>query len=33
MQVASGSYFAVMAADLQEPPELALEVFSVVSGG
>ena len=30
MQVASGSYFAVMAADLQEPPELALEFFQLL---
>ncbi|MFO1347851.1 MAG: glycosyltransferase family 2 protein [Pseudomonadales bacterium] len=31
MQVASGSYFAVMAADLQEPPELALEFFQLLA--
>lgn len=30
MQVASGSFFAVMAADLQEPPELALEFFRLL---
>ncbi len=30
MQVASGNYFAVMAADLQEPPELALEFFQLL---
>jgi glycosyltransferase involved in cell wall biosynthesis len=30
MQVASGSYFAVMAADLQEPPELALDFFRLL---
>lgn len=27
LQAASGNYFAVMAADLQEPPELAVEFF------
>lgn len=27
LQVATGKYFAVMAADLQEPPELAIEFF------
>ena len=27
LQVASGEFFAVMAADLQEPPELAIEFF------
>lgn len=31
MQVANGDYFAVMAADLQEPPELALEFFRLLS--
>lgn len=30
---ASGSYAAVMAADLQEPPELVLEFFRRLSGG
>jgi len=30
MQVACGNYFAVMAADLQEPPELALEFFQLL---
>ena len=30
MQVANGNYFAVMAADLQEPPELALEFFQLL---
>jgi polyisoprenyl-phosphate glycosyltransferase len=29
----TGPYFAVMAADLQEPPELALEFFRVLEGG
>lgn len=27
LQIASGKYFAIMAADLQEPPELAIEFF------
>lgn len=27
LEIASGEYFAVMAADLQEPPELAIEFF------
>ena len=27
LQIAKGEYFAVMAADLQEPPELVLEFF------
>lgn len=31
MQVACGNYFAVMAADLQEPPELALEFFQLLA--
>jgi polyisoprenyl-phosphate glycosyltransferase len=31
MQVANGDYFAVMAADLQEPPELALEFFRLLA--
>ena len=30
MQAANGNYFAVMAADLQEPPELALEFFRLL---
>ncbi len=30
MQVANGDFFAVMAADLQEPPELALEFFRLL---
>ncbi len=30
MQVANGDSFAVMAADLQEPPELALEFFRII---
>jgi glycosyltransferase involved in cell wall biosynthesis len=30
MQVANGDHFAVMAADLQEPPELALEFFHLL---
>ncbi len=30
MQAANGDYFAVMAADLQEPPELALEFFRLL---
>ncbi|MCC7517144.1 MAG: glycosyltransferase family 2 protein [Pseudomonadales bacterium] len=30
MQVANGDSFAVMAADLQEPPELALEFFRLI---
>lgn len=29
----TGSYFAVMAADLQEPPELALEFFRLLAAG
>ncbi|MDX9744670.1 MAG: glycosyltransferase family 2 protein, partial [Arcobacteraceae bacterium] len=28
LQIATGKYFAVMAADLQEPPELAIEFFN-----
>lgn len=31
MQAANGDYFAVMAADLQEPPELALEFFRLLA--
>lgn len=31
LQAASGEYFAVMAADLQEPPELAIEFFMRLS--
>ncbi len=31
LEVAEGSYFAVMAADLQEPPELILEFFQCLS--
>ncbi len=30
---ASGPYFAVIAADLQEPPELALQFFATLSAG
>jgi glycosyltransferase involved in cell wall biosynthesis len=30
LELATGSYFAVMAADLQEPPELILEFFEVL---
>lgn len=30
LQVAKGKYFAVMAADLQEPPELAVEFFKTL---
>lgn len=30
LQAANGDYFAVMAADLQEPPELALEFFRLL---
>jgi len=33
MQHATGQYFAVMAADLQEPPELALEFFRTLQQG
>ncbi len=33
LQHSTGSYFAVMAADLQEPPELALEFFRVLAAG
>jgi glycosyltransferase involved in cell wall biosynthesis len=33
LQQASGKYFAVMAADLQEPPELALEFFHTLEQG
>lgn len=33
MQAARGSYIAVMAADLQEPPELAIEFFRALAGG
>lgn len=31
LQVATGDYFAVMAADLQEPPELAIEFFRTLA--
>jgi len=31
MGVASGEYLAVMAADLQEPPELVLQMFDVLA--
>lgn len=31
LRVAHGKYFAVMAADLQEPPELAIKFFSALS--
>lgn len=31
LQVATGNYFAVMAADLQEPPELAIEFFRTLA--
>ena len=30
LEIASGKYFAVMAADLQEPPELAIEFFKTL---
>ena len=33
LQHATGPYFAVMAADLQEPPELAIEFFRVLATG
>jgi glycosyltransferase involved in cell wall biosynthesis len=33
LQHATGPYYAVMAADLQEPPELALEFFSLLAAG
>lgn len=33
LQAARGKYFAVMAADLQEPPELILEFFSTLEKG
>ncbi|GAA1805835.1 glycosyltransferase [Planosporangium flavigriseum] len=33
LQHATGRYFAVMAADLQEPPELALEFFHTLEAG
>jgi glycosyltransferase involved in cell wall biosynthesis len=33
LEHATGAYFAVMAADLQEPPELALEFFRVLAAG
>lgn len=33
LEHATGSYFAVMAADLQEPPELALEFFRLMEAG
>ena len=33
MEHAKGSYIAVMAADLQEPPELVLEFFRILSSG
>jgi glycosyltransferase involved in cell wall biosynthesis len=33
LQHAAGPYFAVMAADLQEPPELALEFFAALAAG
>ncbi|MBP1316181.1 MULTISPECIES: glycosyltransferase family 2 protein [Herbaspirillum] len=32
LQKASGEYFAVMAADLQEPPELVLQFFEIMRG-
>ncbi|MET3108704.1 glycosyltransferase involved in cell wall biosynthesis [Oxalobacteraceae bacterium GrIS 2.11] len=32
LQNATGKYFAVMAADLQEPPELILNFFQILSG-
>ena len=32
LRAAGGRYFAVMAADLQEPPELVLEFFQVLAG-
>jgi glycosyltransferase involved in cell wall biosynthesis len=31
LEIASGEYFAVMAADLQEPPELAVEFFRTLA--
>lgn len=31
MEIASGSYFAAMAADLQEPPELIVKFFEILS--
>jgi glycosyltransferase involved in cell wall biosynthesis len=33
LAVAAGPYFGVVAADLQEPPELLLEFFRLLSGG
>jgi glycosyltransferase involved in cell wall biosynthesis len=33
LNVASGDYFAVIAADLQEPPELAAQFFQVLQSG
>jgi glycosyltransferase involved in cell wall biosynthesis len=33
LEHATGTYFAVMAADLQEPPELAVEFFRVLAAG
>src|SRR5437868_2103345 len=33
METANGRYLAVMAADLQEPPELALEIFRRLRSG
>jgi glycosyltransferase involved in cell wall biosynthesis len=33
LQHATGQYFAVMAADLQEPPELALDFFRILAAG
>jgi len=33
LEVASGEHFAVMAADLQEPPELALQFFQILDRG
>lgn len=33
MRVARGPYLAIMAADLQEPPDLALEIFRRLRGG
>lgn len=33
LAAANGDYFAVMAADLQEPPELALEFFRLLKAG
>lgn len=33
LQAASGDYFSVLAADLQEPPELAVQFLEVLAGG